>query len=70
MWPVPFLTEGLVIGVLVAWLRWRCPWRAHWRVLALVVVATLLLGCASKARPKPEKAMRWMGACQVCQVET
>lgn len=26
MWILPFLAEGVVVGVLVAWVRWRL-WR-------------------------------------------
>lgn len=47
MWPVPFLTEGLILGVLVAWFRWRCEWPAKLRVaVMLVLCALILIGCA------------------------
>ena len=71
MWPIPFLVEGLVIGVLVSELVKR---GLLWRFVAgLVVLACVaaLVGCASAPkRPEPTKAMRWMFACQVCEVET
>jgi hypothetical protein len=65
MWPIPFLVEGILIGVLVSEVvRRKLVWRF---VLGLVVLALIasILGCAS--RPEPEKASRWLGACRVCE---
>jgi hypothetical protein len=65
MWPIPFLVEGILIGVLVSEVvRRKLVWRF---VLCLVVLALLapVLGCASV--PEPTKAPRWMGACRVCE---
>lgn len=70
MWPVPFLTEGLIIGVLVAWFRWRCEWPAKLRVaVMLVLCALILVGCTTPAEPGA-KAMRWQGACEICMRAT
>jgi len=69
MWPVPFLIEGVVIGVLVSELYRR---KLLWPVFVGVMIIALLLtsACASKPRPEPTKAMRWQGACVVCEVQT
>ena len=39
-------------------------------VKALILAAAILASCASKPRPEPTKAMRWQGACVVCEVQT
>lgn len=70
MWPVPFLVEGVIIGILVSELGRR---KLLWKFVAgLVVLACVapLVGCALAPEAQPSKASRWMGACEVCELHT
>lgn len=68
MWPVLFLVEGLVIGVLVGELARRGLLLRFVAGLVVLACVVTLSGCATK--PDTEPASRWEGACEFCRVTT